>query len=220
MYGECDPAQRHRERLQARTLRTQGWQARHILTDETIQQGGAGESMVGDRHQQNRIMYTIGFTQKSLRQFVTLLRDANVDGVVDIRQNNTSQLAGFAKRDDLAFILETQDIGYMEEKRLAPTPDLLQRYHAGLPWSAYVTEFDALLAERPLRDILRGIAERFARPCLLCAEPAPEHCHRRLVAEAFARLQPGLEIRHLTLAAPGKRSVAKQARRTHEAGDK
>jgi uncharacterized protein (DUF488 family) len=168
--------------------------------------------MVADRHQQNRTIYTIGFTQKSLRQFVTLLRDANVDGVVDIRQNNTSQLAGFAKRDDLAFILETQDISYMEEKRLAPTPDLLQRYHAGLPWSEYVTEFEALLAERPLRDILHGMEERFERPCLLCAEPTPEHCHRRLVAEAFARLQPGRGIRHLTLEEPGKRTAGKRVR--------
>ena len=48
---------------------------------------------------------------------VTLLREADADGVVDIRQNNTSQLAGFAKRDDLAFILETVGIGYLEEKR-------------------------------------------------------------------------------------------------------
>ena len=86
--------------------------------------------MVANRRRHKRAIYTIGFTQKTLRQFVTLLREAEVDGVVDIRQNNTSQLAGFAKRDDLAFILETQGIGYLEEKRLAPTLDLLKRYHA------------------------------------------------------------------------------------------
>jgi uncharacterized protein (DUF488 family) len=148
---------------------------------------------------EKRTISTIGFTQKSLRQFVRLLREAEVDGVVDIRQNNTSQLAGFAKRDDLAFILETQGMGYLEEKRLAPAPDLLKRYHAGLPWSEYVTEFEAMLAERPLREILRGIEECFERPCLLCAEPTPDRCHRRLVAEAFARLEPGLEIHHLML---------------------
>ncbi len=164
-----------------------------------------------------KTIYTIGFTQKSLRQFVTLLREAGVDGVIDIRQNNTSQLAGFAKRDDLAFILETQNIGYLEEKRLAPSPDLLNRYHAGLPWSEYVPEFEAMLAERPLDNILRGIEGRFARPCLLCAEPTPEHCHRRLVAEAFARLQPGLEIRHLTLEDAGKKRMTRRAQ--HRRGE-
>ena len=174
--------------------------------------------MVANRRTHNRTIYTIGFTQKSLRQFVTLLREAEVDGVVDIRQNNTSQLAGFAKRDDLEFILETQGAGYLEEKRLAPTPDLLKRYHAGLPWSEYVPEFEQMLAERPLREILRGIEERFERPCLLCAEPTPEHCHRRLVAEAFARTEPGLEIHHLILKASGKGSGAKRAHQTLRAG--
>ena len=65
-------------------------------------------------------IYTIGFTQKSLRSSSSLLHGAGVDGVVDIRLNNTSQLAGYAKRDDLAFILEHVGIGYWEEKRLAP----------------------------------------------------------------------------------------------------
>jgi uncharacterized protein (DUF488 family) len=174
--------------------------------------------MVANRRTQKRTVYTIGFTQKTLRQFVTLLREAEVDGVVDIRQNNTSQLAGFAKRDDLAFILETQGIGYLEEKRLAPTPDLLKRYHAGLPWSEYVPEFERMLAERPLRDILRGIGDRFERPCLLCAEPEPEHCHRRLVAEAFARLEPGLEVRHLMLKVRGKGQGDKRSHQTSSAG--
>jgi uncharacterized protein (DUF488 family) len=176
--------------------------------------------MVANRRTQTRTISTIGFTQKSLRQFVTLLREAEIDGVVDIRQNNTSQLAGFAKRDDLEFILETQGIGYLEEKRLAPAPDLLKRYHAGLPWSEYVPEFDQMLAERPLREILRGIEERFERPCLLCAEPTPEHCHRRLVAEAFARLEPGLEIHHLTLGASSKGHRAKRMQHAHDAGGK
>lgn len=147
---------------------------------------------------------TIGFTQKSLRQFVGLLQDAGVDGVVDIRLNNTSQLAGYAKRDDLAFILELCDIGYMEEKRLTPTQPLLDTYHRDHNWDAYTVGFDALMAERPLAAILADISARFQRPCLLCAEPEPSRCHRRLVAEAFARMQPELQVRHLVL--PGRKA--------------
>jgi len=147
-------------------------------------------------------LYTIGFTQKSLRQFADLLRGADVDGVVDIRLNNTSQLAGYAKRDDLAFALELLGIGYLDEKRLAPTADLLDRYHHDHDWPAYERAFRALLAARPLPDVLAGIAARFQRPCLLCAEPEPDHCHRRLVTEAFQRLQPDLPVQHLVLAKP------------------
>ena len=177
---------------------------------------------MGRREGQKRMkLFTIGFTQKSLREFVSLLREAEVDGVVDIRLRNNSQLAGFAKRDDLAFILETFEIGYCEEPRLAPTAAILDTYHRDHDWDAYVPAFEALLATRPLVDVLAEIEQRFQRPCLLCAEPGPERCHRRLVAEAFARLRTGLEVRHLVLinpapeharerrtaAAPAKRSV-------------
>jgi uncharacterized protein (DUF488 family) len=153
------------------------------------------------------ILHTIGFTNKSLREFIGQLREARVDGVVDVRLRNTSQLAGYAKRDDLAFILELVGIGYLEEPRLAPTDAILDAYHRDRDWDAYVPAFAALLAGRPLAEVLDAIAARFARPCLLCAEPEPSRCHRRLVAEAFARLRPGLEIRHLVLPAhePGAR---------------
>jgi uncharacterized protein (DUF488 family) len=163
-------------------------------------------------------LYTIGFTQKSLRQFVGLLRDAGVDGIVDIRLNNTSQLAGYAKRDDLAFVLELCGIGYLEDKQLAPTQPLLDGYHRDHDWDAYAARFNALLAERPLDQVLAGIERCFARPCLLCAEPEPRHCHRRLVAEAFARLRPDLQIEHLVLpargASSGEKTPAKSIART------
>jgi uncharacterized protein (DUF488 family) len=162
----------------------------------------------------NEAIYTIGFTQKSLRQFVGLLREARVDGVVDVRRNNVSQLAGYAKRDDLAFILEAFGIGYLEEKRLAPSEDLLDRYHRDHDWSAYVPVFDGLLQAQPLDEILDRIATRFARPCLLCAEPEPSHCHRRLVAEAFQRLRPHLEVHHLVLAAGGSKAMATRKKGT------
>src|SRR5260221_8772096 len=95
-------------------------------------------------------LYTIGFTQKSLREFIELLREARVDGVVDIRLNNTSQLAGYAKRDDLAFVLDLCGIGYLEEKQLAPTQPLLDAYHRDHDWPAYEKRFQSVLAERPI----------------------------------------------------------------------
>jgi uncharacterized protein (DUF488 family) len=159
-------------------------------------------------------LFTIGFTQKSLRQFIWLLREAGVDAVVDIRRNNMSQLAGFAKRDDLAFILETCGIGYVEEKRLAPSTDLLDRYHHDHDWDAYEPVYRAELAAQDPGAILAGLEARFERPCLLCAEAEPDHCHRRLAAEAFATLRPSLEVRHLALARPGG---AKRARGTRRA---
>ncbi|MGV7242214.1 DUF488 family protein [Caballeronia sp. M23-90] len=75
---------------------------------------------------------TIGFTQKSAAQFFTLLKQAEVRTLLDVRLNNTSQLAGFSKKPDLEFFLsELLDIRYVELRELAPERDHLKRYRSG-----------------------------------------------------------------------------------------
>ena len=50
-------------------------------------------------------LFTIGFTKKTAEKFFTLLKDAGVKKLVDIRINNSSQLAGFAKGADLKYFV-------------------------------------------------------------------------------------------------------------------
>ena len=110
-----------------------------------------------------------------------------MDAVIDIRLRNTSQLAGFAKRDDLAFLLrEGFGIEYHHRPELAPTGEILDAYKADGDWPAYERAFRPLLAERDAVAIGRELLARYQRPCLLCAEPTADHCHRRLVAEWWA----------------------------------
>ncbi len=143
-------------------------------------------------------VYTIGYTQKSLERFVRLLQGSGVDAVIDIRLRNTSQLAGFTKRDDLAFLLrEGFGIGYEHRPDLAPTDEILDGYKENRDWAAYERAFLPLLAERRAEEIGRELLARYSRPCLLCAEPTPDHCHRRLVAEWWAAHLPDVELVHL-----------------------
>ena len=51
-------------------------------------------------------LYTIGFTQKSAETFFSLIKKNNIEVLIDIRLNNKSQLAGFAKGEDLKFFLK------------------------------------------------------------------------------------------------------------------
>jgi uncharacterized protein (DUF488 family) len=143
-------------------------------------------------------IYTIGYTKKSLEQFVRLLQEAGVDAVIDVRLRNTSQLAGFAKRDDLAFLLHgCFDIEYEHRPDLAPTPGILDEYKVDGDWGTYEGTFLRLLAERDAEAAGREILARFSRPCLLCSEPTPDRCHRRLVAEWWAEHLPDVEVIHL-----------------------
>ena len=100
--------------------------------------------------------------RKSAEEFFTALRRAGVRQVMDIRLNNVSQLAGFAKRDDLAFFLKAIcGIEYVHRPDLAPTQDLLERYRKKtIGWDGYEREFTELMQERGIRDIRGPIGAR------------------------------------------------------------
>ena len=143
-------------------------------------------------------LYTIGYKSKPLSTFIEQLRQAGVDAVIDVRLRNTSHLAGYTKRDTLDFLLhEGFSIAYEHHPELAPTPEILDAYRADEDWAAYETRFIPLLEERAAAEIGREILARRRAPCLLCAEPTAEHCHRRLVAEYWASHLPRLTVVHL-----------------------
>jgi uncharacterized protein (DUF488 family) len=145
-----------------------------------------------------RALLTIGTTRKPLRRFIELLRQGGVDGVIDTRRNNTSQLAGFAKKEDLDFLLrEGFGIEYEHRPELAPSERLLAAFLKNRDWDRYRLGFLDEMETGGMRSILRELIERYDRPCLLCACDSEKQCHRRLLAEALRDERPELEIRHL-----------------------
>jgi len=143
-------------------------------------------------------IYTIGYKRKPLATFIRQLCDAGVDAVIDIRLRNTSHLSGYTKRDDLAFLLsEGFGIAYEHHPELAPTPEILDAYREDKDWAAYEAHFSPLLIERTAEQIGREILSRYQAPCLLCAEPTAECCHRRLVAEYWVADQQEVAVVHL-----------------------
>ena len=142
-------------------------------------------------------LMTIGFTKKSARHFFEALQKADVKRVVDVRLNNVSQLAGFAKRNDLEYFLRTIcGIDYVHLPDLAPTREMLDAFkkHRG-SWQEYEDRFLDLMARRRIEETIKR--EVLEDGCLLCSEHEPHHCHRRLVAEYLDRHWGDVEIRHL-----------------------
>ena len=144
-------------------------------------------------------LFTIGFTRKSAAAFFGLLRQPGLVRLLDVRLNNVSQLAGFAKRDDLKFFVENLNgIEYAHLPELAPSADMLKTYRSGMgaaDWPAYERQFLALMAERRIETRLSPALLDGA--CLLCSEASPRHCHRRLVAEYLQAHWGDLQIEHL-----------------------
>ncbi len=146
------------------------------------------------RTMKNIDLYTIGFTKKKAEYFFEKLRKSGVKRVLDVRLNNVSQLAGFAKKDDLVYFLKNLGgMGYLHLAELAPTQEMLDAYkkHKG-DWSAYEEQFLELMAQRHIEERLDK--ETLDGGCLLCSEDKPHHCHRRLVAE-YLQKKWGNEVR-------------------------
>ncbi len=135
---------------------------------------------------------TIGFTKKPARRFFDLLRQSGAKRIVDVRLNNRSQLAGFAKRDDLAYFLgELCGMEYIHLPALAPTKEMLDDFKKKRgDWQTY-----ALMRQRRIEETISPAL--VADGCLLCSEDKPHHCHRRLVAEYLKQHWGNVEIAHL-----------------------
>lgn len=157
----------------------------------------------------NITLCTIGFTGKTAEECFRLLREAAVHVVVDVRENRIGQLSGYAKYPDIEFFLKSiGGIAYRHEPELAPSLEIRDAYRKTKDWAQYEAAFLELMRARGIVDRLGP--EAFSQTtALLCSEPGPEKCHRRLVAELLAeqwRVQRHeVEIRHL---------VAKRAPRT------
>jgi uncharacterized protein (DUF488 family) len=142
-------------------------------------------------------IFTVGFTKKSAEEFFTKLSNSGSLRLVDVRLNNVSQLAGFAKKADLKFFLrEICRMDYVHLPLLAPTQELLDRYKKkGGQWSEYERDFLDLMRSRQIETNVSR--DTIAEGCLLCSEEKPEHCHRRLVAEYLKERWGDVEIVHL-----------------------
>jgi uncharacterized protein (DUF488 family) len=144
-------------------------------------------------------IFTIGFTKTTAENFFGRLKANRIERLLDVRLNNRSQLAGFAKRDDLAYFLrELVGAAYEHEPLLAPSEEILDAYKkkSSMPWAEYEDRFLALMRQRAIeRQLSRSSFDR--RTVLLCSEDTPDRCHRRLVAEYLADQWGGVRVVHL-----------------------
>lgn len=141
-------------------------------------------------------LYTIGYGGSSAEKFFSRLKRAGVKRLIDIRRHNTSQIAGFTKKNDLAwFARELAGADYLHKLELAPDEDLLKAYRGKkIAWEEFEKRFARLIGERHIEELGR---ETFSDACLVCSEPRAEHCHRHVIADYLKSRWPDVEIVHL-----------------------
>jgi len=154
-------------------------------------------------------IFTIGFTKKTAEQFFGLLQEAQVQKLIDIRENRGGQLAGFAKYPDLAFFLDRLlRIKYEYQPIFAPSPEIRTAYRKTRDWEQYEKSFLELMEQRKVLEYTAPNAFE-GRVALLCSENEADRCHRRLVAEMLARQWNAqghrIEVAHLATPKPAPR---------------
>jgi uncharacterized protein (DUF488 family) len=143
-------------------------------------------------------IYSIGFTQKSASEFFGTLKAHGIERLLDVRLNNTSQLAAFAKQADLAYFLrEICGAAYEHEPLLAPTQDILDAFKKKKgSWDTYTEAYLTLIRSRKVESVLSRDSFQ-KKTVLLCSEATAEHCHRRLALEYLRQHWGGVTIVHL-----------------------
>ncbi|QTO40593.1 DUF488 family protein [Desulfovibrio desulfuricans] len=142
-------------------------------------------------------IFTIGFTKKSAKEFFGLIKCHNINSVIDIRLNNQSQLAGFTKKNDLIFFLdELCNCSYQHKPLWAPNEKILSDYKKkSITWNDYERLYLDLLNSR---DIISNFSpNEYMNACLLCSEPLPNFCHRRLLAEFLQKKYTNIVVIHI-----------------------
>ena len=145
-------------------------------------------------------IYSIGFTKKNAKTFFESLINNQVKKIIDVRLNNTSQLAGFAKGNDLKYFLgKIAGMGYEYEVIFAPTKEILDAYKKGdINWEQYEEKYIQLMEERKISEYIKkkGI-DFWDGSCFLCSEETPDNCHRRLAINEVIKIFPTAEVHHI-----------------------
>jgi uncharacterized protein (DUF488 family) len=142
-------------------------------------------------------LFTIGFTGKSAEEFFSILTKNKVSTVIDIRLNNNNMFAGFTKKENFPYVLRhLAGIDYIEMRSCTPTDELLNNLkNEEITWSEYKKQYLKLLKEQKVVE--KFSKKILSRACLLCAEPEPDYCHRKLLADYLSKNFDGIVVEHL-----------------------
>lgn len=199
MCSEKDYKNCHRKFI-SETLLKQGYDVIQIKFDKNKQIAQSNINRFGlVEDSKKQIIYTIGYTKKNLQDFVSLIKKHGISKIIDIRLKNNSQLAGFAKSEDLKYILENfLSVGYLHKPELSPTEEIFKKYKNDKNWDEYVISFTKLMEERNVHEIIDDIISDTNSICLLCSEDTADKCHRRLIAENYQQFNNSISVKHLT----------------------
>lgn len=119
-------------------------------------------------------VWTIGHSSRSAEYFVGLLKEHNIEVLVDVRSFPTSKVVRF-KKDQMQKWLPDCGVEYI----------WLGKELGGYRRGGYEAHMKTEIFGEGVRRLL-GIARK-KRLCMMCLEPNPKYCHRRYISAQLER---------------------------------
>jgi len=150
---------------------------------------------------------TVGHSNRSLEEFVGLLRARAATLVVDVRKMPGSRRNPQFGRDTLSQALRQAGIGYMHMPELGGLrrrrPDSPNTGWENASFQGYADYMLTPEFQKGLQALLERAGE--AHLVLMCAEAVPWRCHRSLIADAL--VVRGVAVEHILGATQTQRHV-------------
>lgn len=143
-------------------------------------------------------IYTIGYEGIDVDTFMSLLREHDIETVVDVRELPLSRKPGFSKTA-LTSTLNLSGLEYIHLPELGCPKPIRARYRVDCNWKRYNEEFLTYLQTQD--DALADLASfaTISTSALLCFEADYKYCHRSMVADAV-KLLSGMRVSHIQIA--------------------
>jgi len=134
-------------------------------------------------------LYTIGHSDRSLEQFIGLLKAHNIEQVVDVRTIPRSRHNPQFNKADLAGRLRSRGAGYRHMKQLGGLRHAkVNSQNLGwenLSFRGFADYMETVEFAEAIKK-LKAIALK-KKTAIMCAEAVPWRCHRSLIADVFTK---------------------------------
>ena len=124
-------------------------------------------------------VWTIGHSNRSANYFVDLLKEHNIEVLVDVRSFPTSKVEHF-KKEQMKKWLPDHGVEYV----------WLGKELGGYRKGGYKAHLKTELFREGVEKLLEIAREE--RVCIMCLEPNPKYCHRRYISAQLGRR--GVEV--------------------------
>ena len=131
-------------------------------------------------------LYTLGYQQRNIEEFVRLLQTAGINVLIDVRETAWSHKKGFSKTG-LAQSLASVGIEYVHAK-FAGNP---KRLRSEAPSHAVCLEWYAALLDEKVEiletfeELVTSLNRAGKRVCITCFERHADDCHRSILADRW-----------------------------------